>query len=262
MASARKSGFPMLYYREYRRIVRVIKQTVFTPLINTGLYLMIFGVSLGESITMDTGFSYLVFLIPGLVMMGALNNSFQNTSSSVTNSKFHGELQDLRVMPLSYSSIVWALCLGGLTRGLMVGGLIGMMGFVFNYFYYGDLLGVAHPFLLFAFLIIGSLIFAQIGIAVAFWASSFEQLSAVGNFILLPLMYLGGVFYSIDGLSPVWQNISKLNPLFYLINGVRFGMLGKSDVEPYFALSVSLVSFVVLFFVARNCVKNGKYQRF
>ena len=90
MASARKSGFPMLYYREYRRIVRVIKQTVFTPLINTGLYLMIFGVSLGESITMDTGFSYLVFLIPGLVMMGALNNSFQNTSSSVTNSKFHG----------------------------------------------------------------------------------------------------------------------------------------------------------------------------
>ena len=252
----------MLYYRELRRILRVIKQTVLTPLVNTVLYLMIFGVSLGESITMDTGFSYLAFLIPGLVMMGCLNNSFQNTASSVTNSKFNGEMQDLRVMPLSYKAIVWAICLGGLTRGLMVGGLVFSVGYLFNYFYYGDLLPMAHPFLLLAFLFVGSLIFAMMGIAVAFWASSFEQLSAVGNFILLPLMYLGGVFYSIQGLAPFWQNITKANPLFYLIIGVRYGMLGKSDVEPYTALLVSLFSLGVLYVIAKQCVKHGKYQRF
>lgn len=256
------SGFAMLYYREYRRIVRVIRQTILTPLVNSALYLMIFGISLGGSLEMAEGFSYLAFLIPGLVMMGCLNNSYQNTSSSVTNSKFHGDLQDLRVMPLTYNSIVWALCFGGLTRGLIVGSMNYFMGMAFHYFYYGSFLPMHSPLLFFAFILIGSLCFANIGIAVAFWAKTFEQLSAVGNFILIPLMYLGGVFYSVEGLSPFWKLLSQLNPLFYLINGVRYGMLGKSDVEPVTALVVSSISLVLLYFLSRQCVKVGKYQRF
>lgn len=257
-----RSGFAMLYYREYRRIVRVIRQTVLTPLVNSALYLMIFGISLGEKIDMASGFSYLAFLIPGLVMMGSLNNAYQNTSSSITNSKFHGELQDLKVVPLSNSAIVWALCLGGLTRGALVGVLNLIMGFAFHYFYYDSFLGIHNPLLFITFLVIGSLCFANIGIAVAFWAKNFEQLSAIGNFILIPLMYLGGVFYSIEGLGSVWQLLSKINPLFYLINGVRYGMLGKSDVEPFMALGVSCVSLILLVQVSKYCVKNGQFQRF
>lgn len=257
-----RSGFAMLYYREYRRIVRVIRQTIFTPLVNSALYLMIFGISLGEKINMAEGFSYLAFLVPGLVMMGSLNNSYQNTSSSITNSKFHGELQDLKVVPLTNSAIVWALCLGGLTRGAIVGLMNLIMGFAFHYFHYDSFLGIQNPILFLTFLIIGSLCFANIGIAVAFWAKSFEQLTAIGNFILIPLMYLGGVFYSIEGLGSFWQLLSKLNPLFYLINGVRYGMLGKSDVEPFMALGVSCLSLILLFQLSKYCVKHGQFQRF
>ena len=211
---------------------------------------------------MAEGFSYLAFLIPGLVMMGSLNNAYQNTSSSVTNSKFHGELQDLKVVPLSHASIVWALTLGGLTRGAIVGLMNLIMGEVFHYYKFGSLISIEHPILFLVFLIVGSLCFANIGIAVAFWAKTFEQLSAIGNFILVPLMYLGGVFYSIEGLSSIWKMVSKLNPLFYLINGVRFGMLGKSDVEVYFALGVSVVSLFLLVRLSIYCVKNGEYGRF
>ncbi|MFK8138384.1 MAG: ABC transporter permease [Bdellovibrionales bacterium] len=256
------SGFWMLYYREYRRIVRVIKQTVFTPLANSALYLLIFGVSLGSSIELKNGIPYLIFLVPGLIMMGALNNAYQNSSSSVTNSKFHGELQDLRVVPLSFQQIVWALSLGGLTRGILVGGLNFVMGSAFSLYLYGEWLPVEHPFLLLAFILVGSLVFAHLGIAVAFWAKGFDQLTAVGSFILIPLMYLGGVFYSISSLPSFWQAVTKWNPLFYLINGVRYGMLGQSDVEPYFALGVSVVALVLLSYVSSWCVKNGSYQKF
>ena len=258
----RTSGFYMLYYRELRRILRVVKQTVFTPLINTSLYLLIFGVSLGKSIEMQMGMPYLLFLIPGLVMMGCLNNSFQNSASSVTNSKFNGELQDFRVVPLGFSEIVWAYALGGLTRGFVIGSLIYAVGALFYRYYFGSFFAIAHPLLLLAFLVIGSLLFAMLGIAVAFWTDSFEQLSAISNFVLLPLMYLGGVFYSIASLDSFWQAVSRLNPLFYLINGVRFGMLGKSDVEPYFALGMSAASLLILYGLAWWCVKKGNYQRF
>lgn len=254
--------FLMLYYREYRRFTRVLSQTVITPLINSSLYLLIFGVSLGASIKLESGVSYLAFLIPGLIMMGCLNNSYQNSSSSITNSKFHGDLQDLRITPLSFSSVVWAVSLGGLTRGIIVGFLNFIVGFVFLYFTEGQVLTIQHPFILSAFLIVGGICFAHIGIAVAFWAKTFDQLSAVGSFILLPLMYLGGVFYSLDGLHPFWQSVSKLNPLLYLINGVRYGMLGFSDVEPYVALGISVIFLVILHILALQCVKRGRFNRF
>lgn len=253
--------FAALFRREVWRFFKVIAQTVITPMINSSLYLLIFGVSLGKNINMADGIPYLAFLIPGLVMMATLNNSFQNSSSSISIAKFSGELEDLRAAPLSASEIVWAMSLGGLVRGLMVGAITFLVGAIFFYIYEEQLFTIANPFTLLAFLIGGGLAFAKLGLAVAVWAKSFDQLSAVGSFVLLPLIYLGGVFFSLDGLHPVWQTISKFNPLLYFINGVRYGILGKSDVSVGVAGLVTLAALVFFHFLARKSVKKGEFGR-
>jgi ABC-2 type transport system permease protein len=254
-------AFTTLYKREVRRFLRVMGQTVVTPIINSSLYLLIFGVSLGASIELKSGITYLAFLIPGLIMMSVLNNAFQNTSSSIVNSKFHGELQDLRVMPLSTQTIVWAFALGGLTRGLMVGLITYIVGAVFYFIQYQEILAVHHPIYLLLFLAIGGISFSFLGISVSFWAKNFDQLSAIGSFVLLPLMYLGGVFYSIELLHPFWQAITKVNPMLYFINGVRYGLVGVSDVDVNLSLVISAISLVVLFALANRSVKRGTYSR-
>lgn len=253
--------FFALFRREVWRFYKVIAQTVMTPMINSSLYLLIFGVSLGQKISMADGISYLAFLIPGLVMMATLNNSFQNASSSISISKFSGELEDLRAAPLSTAQIVWAMSLGGLVRGLLVGSITYIVGAVFFYFYEGSSFVIHHPFILAFFLIGGGLAFAKFGLGVAVWAKSFDQLSAVGSFVLLPLIYLGGVFFSLEGLHPVWQSISKFNPMLYFINGVRYGVLGKSDVDVMTAAIVTIVALVFFHMIARYCIRNGEFSR-
>ncbi len=254
-------AFSTLYKREVRRFLRVIGQTVVTPIINSSLYLLIFGVSLGASIELKSGITYLAFLIPGLVMMSVLNNAFQNTSSSIINSKFHGELQDMRIVPLSTQTILWAFSLGGLTRGLMVGVITFTVGAVFYFIQYHEFIGIYSPLYLLAFLCIGGVSFSLLGISVSFWAKNFDQLSAIGSFVLLPLMYLGGVFYSIDLLHPFWQGLSKINPMLYFINGVRYGLVGVSDVNVNFALMISTFSLIALMLLASRAVKRGTYSR-
>lgn len=238
-------SFITLYQREMARFIKVIFQTVFTPMINSVLYLLIFGVSLGKAITLDHPVSYLAFLIPGLIMMGVLNNAFQNSSSSIVSGKFSGDLEDLKVVPLTPQMIIWAMSIGGLTRGVMVGFITYAVGEVFSYVVDGHLLGIAHPFWLAFFLIVGGLTFAKLGIAIAFYARTFDQLSAVSSFILTPLIYLGGVFFSLNGLHPFWQALSRFNPVLYLINGVRFGVLGISDVDVPSAAVISLIFLVI-----------------
>lgn len=254
-------SFVTLYQREMARFMKVIFQTVFTPLINSVLYLMIFGVSLGKSITLDHPVTYLAFLIPGLMMMGVLNNAFQNSSSSIVSGKFSGDLEDLKVVPLTPQMIIWAMSIGGLTRGLMVGVITLAVGEVFAYVIDGALLPLVHPFWLLFFLVVGGLTFAKLGIAIAFFARSFDQLSAVGAFVLIPLIYLGGVFFSMQGLHPFWQAVSRFNPVLYLINGVRYGLLGITDVDITTAAIVS-VAFLVLFHIlGLRSLKTGDYQR-
>lgn len=254
-------SFVSLYIREMKRFMKVIFQTVFTPLINSTLYLLIFGVSLGSAITLDHPVSYLAFLIPGLVMMGVLNNAFQNSSSSIVSGKFSGDLEDLKVVPLTPQMIIWAMSIGGLTRGLLVGLVTFAVGEVFSVIVDGTLLGVAHPFWLMFFLCVGGLTFAKLGIAIAFYAKSFDQLSAVGAFVLLPLIYLGGVFFSLKGLHPIWQDISQFNPVLYLINGVRYGLLGVTDVDIPRAAVISVVFLVVFHFLGLRSLRTGDYQR-
>ena len=253
--------FITLYQREMARFIKVVFQTVFTPLINSTLYLLIFGVSLGGSIRMASGLSYLEFLIPGLVMMGVLNNAFQNSSSSIVSGKFSGDLEDLKTVPLTPQMIIWAMSIGGLTRGALVGLITYVVGIVFLYFVEGRISGVANPFHLAFFLVLGGLIFAKLGIAIAFWAKTFDQMSAVGSFVLLPLIYLGGVFFSIQGLHPFWQGIAHFNPVLYLISGVRYGFLGETDVPLGTAAAVSLAALVVFHILGIRALKKGSYSR-
>lgn len=247
--------------REIRRFLKVVVQTVLTPLVNAVLYLLIFGLSLGGAIQMASGHSYLAFLIPGLVMMGCLNNAFQNSSSSVITAKFGGDLEDFRVSALSSTQIVWAMSIGGLIRGFAVGLVTFITGAIFFRLAEGQWLVPAHPLVLLAFLVLGGLSFAKLGICVAFWARSFDQLSAISGFVLLPLIYLGGVFFSINGLHPLWQAVARWNPMLYLINGVRYGFLGVSDVGLGTAFAVGLVTVVVFHGLALRSLKTGSFLR-
>lgn len=253
--------FLMLLRREIHRFIKVLVQTVVTPFISSFLYLMVFGITLGANVEPQKGHTYLAFLIPGLCMMGLINNAFQNSSSSVTIGKFTGELEDLKVLPLSHHQIIWAMSLAAVVRGSIVAVITYVVGSGFHYYQYGQLLSVANPGYLAFFVIAGGLLFGMLGISTAFWAKTFDQLSAVSAFVLLPLTYLGGVFISIDHLHPFWQGIAKLNPLLYLINGVRYGILGISDVPMDSALIISAVGLVVFYKLADRSLKSGSFSR-
>lgn len=253
--------FWTLFSREIHRFLKVLIQTVITPLVSSFLYLLIFGVSLGGQVPGVEGSTYLAFLVPGLMMMGLMNNAFQNSSSSIVSSKFSGDLEDLRVAPLSDDQILWALSCGGLIRGAVVALVTFVVGTVFHRLQQEEFLGVAHPWILAYFVLMGGLIFGLAGIAVAFWAKTFDQLSAISAFVLLPLTYLGGVFLSIEHLHPFWQLVSKFNPLFYLINGLRYGVLGVGDVDPAPAMWVSAAGLFVFYVVAKVSLRHGSFQR-
>ncbi|MBP6217466.1 MAG: ABC transporter permease [Oligoflexales bacterium] len=253
--------FFSLVRRELLRFMHVLIQAVLAPLVNAALYLLIFGVNLGSSLSDYHGKPYLAFLIPGLIMMSALNNSFQNISSSVVASRFHGDLQDLKYMPLSFAQINWALSLGALGRGFLVAVVVFFVSEFFHFLSFGNFLVIENPLAFVVFLTIGCLSFAQIGLFVGFWAKNFEQLNAVGSFILLPLLYLGGVFFTIAHLPSFWRSLSQINPLFHLINGSRFGFLGLSDVNWQLSLLVSLVGLLFLYLLAMSAIKKGSFSQ-
>ncbi len=253
--------FLTLFWKEIARFVRVGRQTLLIPIVNSGLYLLIFGVSLGSSISLGGEHHYLAFLIPGIVMMGCLNNAFQNSSSSISTSRFHGDFEDLRVAPLTSVQIAMALSLGGVARGLSVAFLILAVGEAFYFFTLGEFLRINYPLVVLFFLFIGGMAFSNLGIIIGFWAKSFDQMSAIGGFVLLPLMYLGGVFFSLSMLHPFWQLLSKFNPMLYFINGMRYGVLGVSDIDVWICVLFSVVTTVVLYLLAFRNIKYGNYGR-
>ncbi len=253
--------FFTLVRREIKRFLKVVIQTVVSPVISSFLYLLVFGVSLGNSVQMKNGIHYLSFLIPGLMVMGLINNAFQNTSSSIVTSKFSGDLEDIRVAPIPHSYILWAMGVGGIFRGALVAAVTGIVGLIFHYFVLGELMSIEHPLWLIYFFMVGGLIFSFLGIFVAVLANTFDQLSAFSTFILLPLTYLGGVFISVENLHPAWQFISHLNPLFYLINGFRYSILGQADVGLLSSVAVSLVGVAITFAMAQFGLKRGSFSR-
>ncbi|WP_235044646.1 ABC transporter permease [Pseudobdellovibrio exovorus] len=253
--------FYTLVRREVKRFFKVVIQTVVSPIVSSFLYLLVFGVSLGSNVQLASGIDYLSFLIPGLMVMGLINNAFQNSSSSVVTSKFSGDLEDIRVAPIPNSYIIWAMGLGGVFRGTLVALIIGAVGILFHYMQLHTWLHVEHPFWLIYFFLVGGFIFSFIGIFIAVLANSFDQLSAFSTFILLPLTYLGGVFISIQTLHPIWQAVSKMNPLFYLINGFRYAIIGQADVSLESAVAITFVGVLVTFVMAQFSLRRGSFAR-
>lgn len=244
-------GFRTLLFKELLRFWKVSFQTVLAPLLTALLYLLIFSHVLEEHVQPYPGVSYTAFLIPGLAMMSMLQNAFANSSSSLIQSKITGNIVFMLLPPLSHAEIFLAYALAAVVRGAVVGaGVIAVTaGFI-------DL-PVRFPLWVLAFALFGSAILGSLGIIAGIWAEKFDQLAAFQNFIIMPLTFLSGVFYSIHSLPPFWQALSHVNPFFYMIDGFRYGFFGASDVAPHLSLAIVAGSFLVLSFLTLWLLKSG-----
>lgn len=243
--------FYTLLQKEVRRFCRVASQTLLTPIITASLYLFVFGATLGERISVLPGFTYAQFVVPGLILMGIINNAFANTSSSLFMSRYLGNIVDLLVTPVTPSQFILAYTLAAMLRGLLVGIAVWLISLVF-----ADLPWV-HPITALAMACLASFLFAQFGLIAAIYANSFDSLSMYSNFLLLPLIYLGGIFYPISILPPTWAGLSHLNPLFYLIDGFRHAILGVGDLSLATAFTVSSMLSLGLFSWAALLIAKG-----
>ena len=253
--------FLFLLYRDVKRFYKVKIQTVLMPLINYSLYLIIFGVSLGKVINIHDGLTYLEFIIPGLVTLGVINNSFENGSSSLFTMKITGEIIDLKTTALHLQQIIWAVVLSGLFRGIVVGLLTLGLGEVFHFLYQGGPLPVHSVSGLLAFIVMGGAVFAHIGLAIGVKSRSFDFIGAIKGFVLLPLVYFGGVFFDLDKLAPFWRFASIFNPLFYFVNGIRWSILGEADVSPESAFTVAFLALITSHFLAWFFIRRGHFTR-
>jgi len=225
--------FVTLLRKEVLRFMRVASQTLLTPIITASLYLFVFGATLGERLSVLEGFSYAQFVIPGLILMGVINNSFANTSSSLFMSRYLGGIVDLLVTPVTPPQFILAYTLAAMLRGSLVGGVVWVISNLFAE------LPWASPLLAVLMALLASFLFAQFGLIAAIFAHNFDTLSMYSNFLILPLIYLGGVFYPISILPQPWEKLSYLNPLFYLIDGFRHAILGVGDTSFLLAFGVS-----------------------
>ncbi|HEX5803997.1 MAG TPA: ABC transporter permease [Azospira sp.] len=237
------TGFRTLLWKELLRFWKVSFQTVAAPVVTALLYLLIFGHVLDEHVQVYESVRYTAFLIPGLVMMSVLQNAFANSSSSLIQSKVTGSLVFVLLPPISYLEFFLAYVLAAAARGLVVGS--GVLA-VTIWFAPAGALALAHPLWILVFALLGGAIMGALGVVAGIWADKFDQLAGFQNFLILPLTMLSGVFYSIHSLPGFWQRVSHLNPVFYMIDGFRYGFFGISDVSPLLSLSVASVAFVVV----------------
>ncbi len=252
--SSRRAFFTLLL-KEVRRFTQVWAQTLVTPILMASLYLFVFGATLGERISVVEGFSYAQFVIPGLILMGVINNAFANTSSSLFMSRHLGSIADLLVMPLSAKQIVAAYTLAGMLRGLLVGAVVGLVSTQFA------VLPWVHPWYALSMAVLASTLFAVLGLVAGIYADSFDGLSLYINFVILPLVFLGGVFYPISILPPFWRVVSQCNPLFYLLDGFRHALLGIGDIPLWLAFALSGGLTLALILVAVSLFEHSKRFR-
>jgi ABC-2 type transport system permease protein len=220
-------GFWTLFTKEVRRFLRVPGQTLLSPVVTTVLYFVVFGWSLGGRLREVEGVPYARFIVPGLIALGVVTNAYSNTASSLFVMKLQGTVVDLLVSPLGYGEILWAFLGAAVLRGLVVGGVMWVVAGFFEGF------GVAHPAVALGMVLLAAVLFAALGLITAIWASSFEQVNFIPTFFITPLTFLGGVFYSVEMLPPGFRRFTLANPIFYMVDGLRFGMLGISDAHPW-----------------------------
>ncbi len=245
------TGWRTLFYKEVLRFWKVGFQTVGAPVLTALLYLMIFGHVLEGRVKVFGEIPYTAFLVPGLVMMSVLQNAFANSASSLVQSKIMGNLVFLLLTPLSHWSWFFAYVGSSIARGLIVGTgvLAATVLFVQPH--------VVAPLWVVAFALMGAALMGSLGIVAGLWAEKFDQMAAFQNFLIMPMTFLSGVFYSIHSLPSFWQRVSHLNPFFYMIDGFRYGFFGVSDVSPWISLSVVGMALVVVGAITVNLLRIG-----
>jgi ABC-2 type transport system permease protein len=245
------TGFPTLLYKEVLRFWKVSFQTVAAPVLSSLLYLLVFAHALADHVQAFPGVSYIQFLIPGLAMMAVLQNAFANSSSSIIQSKITGNIVFILLPPLGPAEIFGAYLLAAMVRGLMVG-----LG-VFAATLWLVPIPVAKPLWALAFACVGSGMLGVLGIIAGIWSEKFDQLAAFQNFLVMPLTFLAGVFYSVNSLPPFWQAVSHLNPFFYAIDGFRYGFFAQSDVPPATSLAIATAAFAALSWTTLQLLRRG-----
>ena len=244
-------GFLTLFYKENLRFWKVAFQTIAAPILTALLYLLIFSHVLEGRVQVYPGVGYTSFLIPGLAMMSLLQNSFANSSSSIAQSKITGNIVFVLLPPLSHIEFYLAYVLASCVRGLLVGTgvLVATSMFVS--------IPLAQPAWVFVFALLGAALLGTLGMLAGIWAEKFDQIAAFQNFIIIPLTFLSGVFYSIHSLPDIWLKVSRLNPFFYLIDGFRFGFFGMSDISPYSSVTIVGGALLALSFATLLLIRRG-----
>ncbi len=248
-------AFRTILVKEVRRFLRIWAQTLLPPAITMSLYFVIFGALIGSRIGEMGGFSYMQFVVPGLIMMSVVTNSYSNVVSSFFGAKFNHSIEELLVSPVPNWIILTGYITGGVTRGLMVAAIVTVLSLFF-----ADL-GVYHFGLTVLIVLFTSVLFALFGFINAVFANNFDDISIIPTFVLTPLTYLGGVFYSLELLPDFWQGLSRLNPLVYVVNGFRYGVLGVSDVNVTFSFAMLTLFTVLAFVYSMHLLNTGKRLR-
>lgn len=254
-AAQLRIAFMTLLRKEIRRFLRIWPQTLLPPAITMSLYFVIFGNLVGSRIGDMGGFSYMQFIVPGLIMMAVITNSYSNVCSSFFSAKFQRSIEELVTSPVPNHIILLGYVVGGVTRGLCVGLIVTIMSLFFTQ------LELHNIFVMVYTVLVTAVLFSLGGFINAVYAKSFDDISIIPTFVLTPLTYLGGVFYAMSSLSPFWQNLSLLNPIVYMVNAFRYGILGYSDVNVWLSLAVVTIACGFFYMFAYSLLARGTGMR-
>ncbi|WIO73230.1 ABC transporter permease [Porticoccaceae bacterium LTM1] len=254
-AKAQWIAFQTIVTKEIRRFTRIWMQTLLPPAITISLYFIIFGTLIGPRIGEMAGFSYMEFVVPGLIMMSVITNSYSNVVSSFFSTKYQRSVEEMLVSPVPHYIILLGFCVGGVARGLSVGFIVTLLSLFFT-----DL-QVTHLGVTIGIVLCTSIMFSLAGFINAVFARNFDDISIIPTFVLTPLTYLGGVFYSISLLPNFWQGVSMANPVLYMVNAFRYGVLGVSDIDVTWAFVMVIIFSIGLFWVALYQLENGTRLR-
>ena len=249
-------AFHTIVVKEFMRFMRIWVQTVLPAMITMGLYFVIFGNLIGSQIAPIKGFNYIDYIVPGIILMAMINNSYANVVSSFFSAKFQRHIEEMLVSPMPNYLILLGFVGGGLARGVIIGISVSIVALFFTDLQFHNLAIVILVALL------TSIMFALAGFINAIYAKTFDDISIIPTFVLTPLTYLGGIFYSVDMLPSFWQNVSYANPILYMINAMRYGMLGVSDIDVNIAIAIIIGFVVVLYMYCLYLLRKGTGIRY
>ena len=251
MSNTNFIAFYTIFRKEVFRFSRIWVQTILPPAISMTLYFIVFGNLIGSRIGQMDGYSYMAFICPGIIMMSIINNSYSNVVSSFFSAKFQRHIEEILVAPVPYSVILAGYVAGGVARGLMVGLVVTIIALFFTE------LQVHNYIIVFSVVLLTAILFSVAGLINGIFAKKFDDISIIPTFVLTPLIYLGGIFYSINMLPDFWESVSRFNPILYMVNAFRYGILGVSDINIYAALGIIIIFVIMLTAFALFLLNKG-----